>query len=201
MKKYLLLGLVIVIAGVLGARVWLANSADEQNERISPQQLAGWVQNPDNAVSEVHDDYFYIQEAIGSTGIILQYPQTIRGDFELHFQLMSLTKAAEIRFSLSKDRDIYDIEMKLHAKAAKIRLLKNKLPVLEKDGIIIRPDVYYSFSFDKESGRLSLEINDQPLLHMEIGTAPLRFAWELTGEPDRPAAIEIRDMTIIHKSK
>lgn len=201
MKKYLLLGLVIVIAGVLGARVWLANSADEQNERISPQQLAGWVQNPDNAVSEVHDDYFYIQEAIGSTGIILQYPQTIRGDFELHFQLMSLTKAVEIRFSLSKDKDIYDIEMKLHAKAAKIRLLKNKLPVLEKDGIIIRPDVYYSFSFDKESGRLSLEINDQPLLHMEIGTAPLRFAWELTGEPDRPAAIEIRDMTIIHKSK
>lgn len=197
MKKYLLLGLVIIVLGVLGARVWLANSADDGNETVAPEQLADWVKNPDNAVFEVRDDYFYIQEAIGSTGVTLERPQEITGNFNLRFLMLSLTRAADIRFRLHKDKDVYDVEMKIGAAASKIRLLKNQLMVLEKDGVLIRPDVYYAFDFRKKERRLSFDIDGQNLLEMEIDNAPLDFALELTGEPDNPAAVQIKDLQII----
>lgn len=199
MKKYLLLGLVIVVLGVLGARVWFARSAADAKEQISPEQLAGWVQNPDNIVFDVKNDSFYIQEAIGSTGAELTRPEQIKGNFTLRFQLMSLTRAADIRFSLSKGTDVYDMEMKIGLSQSKLRLLKNRLLVLEKDGVIIRPDVYYSFSLAKSAGSLNFAVNEVDVLQMQIADAPLNFSLSLTGEPDHPAAVEIRDMEIIRQ--
>ena len=197
MKKYLLLGLAVVVLGVLGARVWLANSADDRDEAITPEQLSGWVQNPDNAVSETRDDYFYIQEAIGSTGVTMECPQEIAGSFALRFRMMSLTRAADIRFRLHRDKDVYDVEMKIGAAQSKVRLLKNRLMVLEKDGVIIRPDTYYTFDLRKKDRHMAFGIDGQDILKMEIGNAPLKFMLELTGEPDNPAAVQIKDLQIM----
>ena len=197
MKKYLLLGLVIIVLGVLGARVWLANSADDGNETIVPERLADWIKNPDNAVFEVRDDYLYVQEAIGSTGVALERPQEIAGNFDFRFLMMSLTRAADIRFRLHKDKDIYDVEMKIGAAASKVRFLKNRRMVLEKDGIIIRPDTYYAFDLRRKDRRLSFNIDGQNVLETEVGNEPINFELELTGEPANPAAVQIKDLQII----
>jgi hypothetical protein len=107
MKKYLFLGFFILVTVVLGARI-LQTTASQNKKYISPEQLSLWVKNPDNAVIEINEDYFYVQEAIGSTAVTLEKPEILKGNFEINFQLMSLTQATELHFAMEKEKDLYD---------------------------------------------------------------------------------------------
>ncbi len=199
MKKYVFLLVVLIILGILGGGVWLAGFTKDKEEAITPQSLSSWVENQENTVFEIREDEFYVQEAIGSTGLVLNYPEELKGNFTLRFQMLSLTKKADIRFVFGKGRNVYDVEMKISAQKNKLRLLKNKVAVLEKDGPLIKPDVYYSFELSKNGSELSLKVNEEEAINMQISDSPLNFSVELLGYPDNPAAVEIRDMEIIQK--
>ena len=199
MKKYVFLLVALIILGVLGSGVWLASFTKDKEEAITPQSLSSWVENQENTVFEIREDEFYVQEAIGSTGLVLNYPEELTGNFTLRFQMLSLTKKADIRFVFGKGRNVYDVEMKISAQKNKLRLLKNKVAVLEKDGPLIKPDVYYSFELSKNGSELSLKVNEEEAINMQISDSPLNFSMELVGYPDNPAAVEIRDMEIIQK--
>ena len=197
MKKYVFLLVVLIVLGILGGGVWLAGFTKDKEEAITPQSLSSWVENQENTVFEIRADEFYVQEAIGSTGLVLNYPEELKGNFTLRFQMLSLTKKADIRFVFGKGRNVYDVEMKISAQKNKLRLLKNKVAVLEKDGPLIKPDVYYSFELSKNGSELSLKVNEEEAINMQISDSPLNFSVELQGYPDNPAAVEIRDMEII----
>ena len=199
MKKYVFLLVVLIVLGILGGGVWLAGFTKDKEEAITPQSLSSWVENQENTVFEIREDEFYVQEAIGSTGLVLNYPEELKGNFTLRFQMLSLTKKADIRFVFGKGRNVYDVEMKISAQKNKLRLLKNKVAVLEKDGPLIKPDVYYSFELSKNGSELSLKVNEEEAINMQISDSPLNFSVELQGYPDNPAAVEIRDMEIIQK--
>ena len=199
MKKYVFLLVVLIVLGILGGGVWLAGFTKDKEEAITPQSLSSWVENQENTVFEIREDEFYVQEAIGSTGLVLNYPEELKGNFTLRFQMLSLTKKADSRFVFGKGRNVYDVEMKISAQKNKLRLLKNKVAVLEKDGPLIKPDVYYSFEFSKKGSDLSLKVNEAEAINMQISDSPLNFSVELQGYPDNPAAVEIRDMEIIQK--
>ena len=199
MKKYVFLLVVLIILGILGGGVWLAGFNKDKEEAITPQSLSSWVENQENTIFEIREDEFYVQEAIGSTGLVLNYPEELKGNFTLRFQMLSLTKKADIRFAFGKGRNVYDVEMKISAQKNKLRLLKNKVAVLEKDGPLIKPDVYYSFELSKNGSELSLKVNEEEAINMQISDSPLNFSVELMGYPDNPAAVEIRDMEIIQK--
>lgn len=199
MKKYVFLLVVLIILGILGGGVWLAGFNKDKEEAITPQSLSSWVKNQENTIFEIREDEFYVQEAIGSTGLVLNCPEELKGNFTLRFQMLSLTKKADIRFVFGKGRNVYDVEMKISAQKNKLRLLKNKVAVLEKDGPLIKPDVYYSFELSKNGSELSLKVNEEEAINMQISDSPLNFSVELLGYPDNPAAVEIRDMEIIQK--
>ena len=197
MKKYVFLLVVLIVLGILGGGVWLASSSKDKEETITPQSLSSWVGNQENSIFEVREDAFYVQEAIGSTGIILSYPEELEGNFTLRFQMLSLTQKAAIRFVFGTGKNIYGVEMKISAQKNKLRLLKNKVAVLEKDGPLIKPDIYYSFELSKKGADLSLKVNEAEAINMQISDTPLKFSIELVGYPDNPAAVEIMDMEII----
>ena len=199
MKKYVFLLVTLIVLSVLGAGVWLASFTKEKEEAITPQSLSSWVENQENTVFEIREDEFYVQEAIGSTGIVLSYPEELKGNFTLRFQMLNLTKKADIRFVFGKGRNIYDVEMRISSQRNKLRLLKNKVVVLEKDGPLIKPEVYYSFDLSKKGTELSLRVNEAEAINMQISDSPLNFSMKLVGYPDNPAAVEIRDMEIIQR--
>ena len=163
MKKYVFLLVVLIVLGILGGGVWLAGFTKDKEEAITPQSLSSWVENQENTVFEIREDEFYVQEAIGSTGLVLNCPEELKGNFILRFQMLSLTKRADIRFAFGKGRNVYDVEMKISAQKNKLRLLKNKVAVLEKDGPLIKPDVYYSFELSKKGSELSLKVNEEEI--------------------------------------
>lgn len=195
MKKYLFLGFFILVTVVLGAKI-LQTTASQNKKYISPEQLSLWVKNPDNAVIEINEDYFYVQEAIGSTAVTLEKPEILKGNFEINFQLMSLTQATELHFAMEKEKDLYDVEMTISANTNKIKLYKNKLLVLEKDAILIKPNAYYSFAIRHSEEGFIFVVNEEKVLAMHIAQTPVKFAITLIGKPNQPAAFEIRDMVI-----
>ncbi len=199
MKKYVFLLVALVALGALGAGIWYTTSTNERDEAITPQSLSSWIEDQENTIFEIREDEFYVQEAIGSTGLVLNCPEELKGNFILRFQMLSLTKRADIRFAFGKGRNVYDVEMKISAQKNKLRLLKNKVAVLEKDGPLIKPDVYYSFELSKKGSELSLKVNEEEAINMQISDSPLNFSVELMGYPDNPAAVEIRDMEVIQK--
>lgn len=191
MKKYLVLGLAVVLLGVMGARVWYVRSAC--GGRAAPAELAQWLENPDMNVFEIGDKSFYVQEAIGSQGITLAYPKPLKGDFRLKFDLMSLTSEVEIRLRFGKENGVYETEMKFSAKTSKLKFYKNKTLVLEKDAAQIQPDVFYNFLLRREGRFFSFAVDNQEVLRAETDDLPVAVRLSVTGFPDNPAAVEIMD--------
>ncbi len=196
MKKYLFSGLAVIALCIIGAAALLLRPAQKNVKNTAPAELASWIQDADSAVFETDKNYFYVQEAIGSTGVKLQAPQKISGNFDLRFQVMSLTRRADIRFSLKKAQHIYDIVLSFDANTSKVYLQKDSQKLLEKDGTQINPDIYYDFNLTNENGKISFAVNNNNLLDMQLDNTPFDLAIELTGEPDDPAAIQIQNMQI-----
>lgn len=198
MRKYLFSGLLIIVICLAGVTFWELRPLTKAAE-ITPNELANWVQDTDNAVFEATNEYFYIQEAIGSTGVILQNPYKVSNDFNLNFQVMSLTKTADLSFILKKENHTYNIALKIENGESKIVLYKDNLQMLEKSGVQIKPDIYYNFSLIGKNGKIGFAINEDEVVNMQIDKFPFDLAIELTGEPDNPAAIQITNMQISNK--
>lgn len=194
MKKYLILGALVAIIGVLGARVWYVRSACDN--RAAPADMASWLQNQDMNLFEAGDKSFYVQEAIGSQGIVLAYPQVLKGDFRLKFDLMSLTEEADIRLQFSREKDVYETEMKFSANAGRLKFYKNKTLVLEKDGAQIQPDIFYNFALQRTGRIFSFAVDNQEVLKAETDDLPVEIRLNIVGRPDNPAAVEIMDWNV-----
>lgn len=118
MKKYLILGFVVVLIGVSGALVWQAKSSrltlkGISGEAISAEDLNKWDKSSDNMQTEVQGNQLYIQESIGSEGVALVYPQKISGDFIFKFKLMSLTQTGKIKIISRNDDGDYEYIVEL----------------------------------------------------------------------------------------
>lgn len=194
MKKYVILGLLLVVFGVLGARVWYVRSACDN--KAAPAEMSGWLAHPDMNVFEAGDKSFYVQEAIGSQGIVLAYPKLLKGDFRLAFDLMSLTAEADIRIHFSKENDVYETEMKFSSKANKLKFYKNKRLLLEKDAAQIQPDIFYNFQLRRQGKTFWFEVDKQEVLKAETDDLPVKVRLNIIGQPDNPAAVEIMDWDV-----
>lgn len=197
MKKYIILSTTIIFIGVIIAIVWVSGQASPYPKPVLPQELASWIVNVEDAIIETHSDYLYIQEAIGSTAVELKNPQLLENNFKLQFQLLSLTQAATLHFSLQKENDIYDIEISFSNQDNKIKLSKNKLFLLEKEVVSIRPNAYYGITIEHQLDNLNFFVNENRVLSMSIAPQPIQLGLSLIGHPNNPAAFEIRDMQII----
>ena len=194
MKKYLILGTVLVLLGVLGAKVWYAKSAC--GNKSVPGELSEWLVNSDMNIFEVGDKSFYVQEAIGSQGIEMLYPRLLKGDFLLTFNLMSLTAEANIRICFLKENDEYETEMKFSSGANKLKFYRNKMLLLEKDVAQIEPDIFYNFQLQRKGNVISFEVDKEEFLKMETSDLPVKIRLSVSGYPDNPAAVEIMDWEV-----
>lgn len=194
MKKYLILGTVLVLLGVLGAKVWYAKSAC--GNKFVPGELSEWLVNSDMNIFEVGDKSFYVQEAIGSQGIEMLYPRLLKGDFLLTFNLMSLTAEANIRICFLKENDEYETEMKFSSGANKLKFYRNKMLLLEKDVAQIEPDIFYNFQLQRKGNVMSFEVDKEEFLKMETSDLPVKIRLSVSGHPDNPAAVEIMDWEV-----
>lgn len=197
MKRYIVLGIIIFFIGVLAARVWVSSIAAPCPKDISSKQLATWIIDSENTITDVYPDYLYVQEAIGSTAVELKNPQLLKGEFKLQFQLLSLTQTAKLYFKLQKENDIYEIEMNFSANHSTAKLSKNNLFLLEKEIITIKPNIYYGISIEQQNNLLTFSVNENKALSMSITPQPVQLSIKLVGQPDNPAAFELRDMQII----
>ncbi|MBE6452791.1 MAG: hypothetical protein E7012_04805 [Alphaproteobacteria bacterium] len=196
MKKYLILTFVIVILGVFGTRIWLGSNATIYNTSTAIQELAKWVENPDETIIEIIDDELYIQEAIGSTGSTLKYPLELKGNFRLTFQLLSLTQKSSLKFILQKDNNKYEVEIGITPQTSSVKLSKNSLSLIEKNGIVIQPNKYYTVSLENNNNELSFYINETDILKMNISAQAFELKISMHGLPSSPAAFKIRDFEV-----
>ena len=181
--------------GVFVVRIWQGLYASA-NIDTSAQSMLKWVENADETIIEVNDDELYIQEAIGSIGTTLKYPTELKEDFEVSFQLLSLTQKSSIKFLLQKEQNSYELEILITPQQSKIKLSKNNIPMIEKNEIIISPNKYYTISLIRKKDELSFFINEGEVLKLKI--APQTFTLKLTmqGLPHSPAAFIIRDFEV-----
>lgn len=157
---------------------------------ITPAEMASWLETPENNVFEIGDESFYVQEAIGSQQIVLNYPRKLKGNFELSFEMMSLTKQAEIYFVFEKGADIYEVQMNVSDAFNILQFFKNKTLLLEKEIALIEPDVFYNFALAREKSLFTLKIGEYEVLRLEMDEQPITLQMRIVGEPYNPAAVE-----------
>lgn len=208
MKKYIWLGIMVVLLGVSSALIWKAQSAGcpeyrgMRGEKISPADLSHWITDTENVLFEIQPDQLYIQEAIGTQGINLAVPQKIRGDFALSFDILSMTKAATITLASSKadGEDIYSIELQLLADRHEVKIRRGNKVVAQTSGLTLKPDQFYHTQFAKSGNKLLLDIDGMEVLSTNISPAANgRIELAVVGRLDNPAAIEIKNMILYKK--
>lgn len=207
MKKYLILGAVVVLIGALGSRVWYARSADDCGEfrgltgrHIRSEQLENWPRNNDDVISEIDQGQFYIQEEIGSQGASIAYPQKLNGDFIISFDLKSITKSAEINLITADSGQSrqYRFEVKQLGSKQVTKIWNDGKLLGQYQGKILYPDVYYHFIIERRGAKAVLEINGKEILAIHDDELHLAETFELSisGQPDHPAAVMIKNMKI-----
>lgn len=177
MKRYWILGCIIVFIGVVLALVLNANSADGDNglveKKISAEQLRQWLNNKRDAVYEIRNDEFYVQEAIGSQGVSLTIPQKFFNDFTVRFSLMSVTETANIKLIKvnTANGDTYSFEIRQRPEGYGFNVYHNGHSITKKDGKAIEPNVFYTITFEKQEKHMALLLNEKELWRQEFPEA------------------------------
>lgn len=207
MKKYLILGFVVVLIGVSGALVWQAKSSrltlkGISGEAISAEDLNKWDKSSDNMQTEVQGNQLYIQESIGSEGVALVYPQKISGDFIFKFKLMSLTQTGKIKIISRNDDGDYEYIVELQQLRSKqtAKIWRDGVLVGQADAFTLKPDVFYQIIFERSGRQLNLEIDGKTVIS-STENKPAQNATlgiRIEGRPDHPAAIEIKDVELYY---
>lgn len=207
MKKYLILGFVVVLIGVSGALVWQAKSSrltlkGISGEAISAEDLNKWDKSSDNMQTEVQGNQLYIQESIGSEGVALVYPQKISGDFIFKFKLMSLTQTGRIKIISRNDDGDYEYIVELQQLRSKqtAKIWRDGALVGQADSFTLKPDVFYQIIFERSGRQLNLEIDGKTVIS-STENKPAQNATlgiRIEGRPDHPAAIEIKDVELYY---
>ena len=207
MKKYLILGFVVVLIGVSGALVWQAKSSrltlkGISGEAISAEDLNKWDKSSDNMQTEVQGNQLYIQESIGSEGVALVYPQKISGDFIFKFKLMSLTQTGKIKIISRNDDGDYEYIVELQQLRSKqtAKIWRDGALVRQADAFTLKPDVFYQIIFERSGRQLNLEIDGKTVIS-STENKPAQNATlgiRIEGRPDHPAAIEIKDVELYY---
>lgn len=207
MKKYLILGFVVVLIGVSGALVWQAKSSrltlkGISGEAISAEDLNKWDKSSDNMQTEVQGNQLYIQESIGSEGVALVYPQKISGDFIFKFKLMSLTQTGKIKIISRNDDGDYEYIVELQQLRSKqtAKIWRDGALVGQADAFTLKPDVFYQIIFERSGRQLNLEIDGKTVISSKENK-PAQNATlgiRIEGRPDHPAAIEIKDVELYY---
>lgn len=207
MKKYLILGFVVVLIGVSGALVWQAKSSrltlkGISGEAISAEDLNKWDKSSDNMQTEVQGNQLYIQESIGSEGVALVYPQKISGDFIFKFKLMSLTQTGKIKIISRNDDGDYEYIVELQQLRSKqtAKIWRDGALVGQADSFTLKPDVFYQIIFERSGRQLNLEIDGKTVIS-STENKPAQNATlgiRIEGRPDHPAAIEIKDVELYY---
>lgn len=208
MKKYLILGFVVVLIGVSGALVWQAKSSrltlkGISGEAISAEDLNKWDKSSDNMQTEVQGNQLYIQESIGSEGVALVYPQKISGDFIFKFKLMSLTQTGKIKIISRNDDGDYEYIVELQQLRSKqtAKIWRDGALVGQaEDAFTLKPDVFYQIIFERSGRQLNLEIDGKTVIS-STENKPAQNATlgiRIEGRPDHPAAIEIKDVELYY---
>lgn len=207
MKKYLILGFVVVLIGVSGALVWQAKSSrltlkGISGEAISAEDLNKWDKSSDNMQTEVQGNQLYIQESIGSEGVALVYPQKISGDFIFKFKLMSLTQTGKIKIISRNDDGDYEYIVELQQLRSKqtAKIWRDGALVGQADAFMLKPDVFYQIIFERSGRQLNLEIDGKTVIS-STENKPAQNATlgiRIEGRPDHPAAIEIKDVELYY---
>lgn len=207
MAKYLWLGIIIIILGVSGTLIWHAQSADDcgrlkgmEGRNIYAADMMRWKKDSDNVLLDSKRGCIYMQEAIGSTGAGLTSPKFIDGNFILSFELKSFTRAAVFNLkSVNNDgSEGYVLELSQLPQKTIVKLHQNGKVLQEARFTTLEPDKYYHFVLERIGNRLSLDINNMPVIQLDETTpAPAaRISFIIRGQPDHPAAIAIRQMKL-----
>ena len=204
MKRYWILGSVIVFIGVVLALVLNANSADDgqlTERKVSAEQLRQWLNNKKDAVYEIRKNEFYVQEAIGSQGVSLTIPQKFYNDFIVRFNLMSVTESANIKLIKvnTANGDTYSFEIRQRPKGYRFSVYHNGHSIVKKDGDTLEPNVFYAITFEKKANQMALTMNNEELWRQDFPEGTGRkamFNILLLGLPDHPAGIVIKDMVL-----
>ena len=207
MKKYLILGFVVVLISVSGALVWQAKSSrltlkGISGEAIRAKDLNKWDKSSDNMQTEVQGNQLYIQESIGSEGVALVYPQKISGDFIFKFKLMSLTQTGKIKIISRNDDGDYEyiVEMQELRSNQTANIWRDGALVGHADAFTLKPDVFYQIIFERSGRQLNLEIDGKTVIS-STENKPAQNATlgiRIEGRPDHPAAIEIKDVELYY---
>lgn len=209
MKRYLLWSAAAILIGSVSAVVinnQFKTSKDILNglsgRRVAATELQQWLNNRGESISEINKKVFYMQESIGSEGVSLTLPQKFRTDFIVKFDLMSLTQSGIVKFIVvnSANGENYSFEMRqMPDEVYRLRVHNNGKLIAESSGGIWKPDVFYTLSFEKYANRMALNWQDTTIWQQEFpeGTGKKAlFNILLSGLPDHPAAVNIKNMRI-----
>lgn len=184
---------------------WYKSSLETEGglngKKVSAETLKGWLNNRNDAVFEVEEGQFYVQEAIGSQGISLTRPQKFFGDFAIHFDLMSSTKFSVAKMIIinSANGETYSFEIRQREEDSVFKIHHNGALLGEVEQKAIEPNVFYAISLEKQEKRIALSFNGKILWTQDFPEGTGRkavFNMLLNGLPDHPAAITIRNMKI-----
>lgn len=206
MKKYIWLGLVIVLLGVSGALIWRAQSAVDcgridgmSGQRISAEALSKWTSNRDDLILEVHRNELYLQETIGSNAVSLTSPQKLKNNFILTFELMSQTRSAQLTFKTVNDDGSENYVLTLKQNPLKtVAELRYGVKLIKKTEIsTLKANKFYEIKLEKKGAHFSVEINGIPVISLTDANKSVgKVVIALQGQPDHPAGITIRNMRL-----
>lgn len=206
MKKYLWLGLAVVMLGVCGALVYRAQSSacpeykGLRGEAISPAGFSQWIVPDDNVLFEIQKNGLYVQEAIGSTGILLRSPRVIQSNFAFALDLMSMTQSARLRLSVKNQQghEMYSFDLQQLKREHRATLQENGKKLGTAQGEVLLPDRLYPAVMEKSGKQLILSVNGKEILkapaNNEEGGGYIELAIE--GQPDHPAAFEFKNVIL-----
>ncbi len=212
MKRYWILGTVITLVGVVLALVLNANSADEDKtsdfieQKVTVEQLQQWLNNKNDAVYEIRNDEFYVQESIGSQGVSLTFPKKFFNDFSVSFKLLSTTETANVKMINinTANGDTYSFEIRQRPEGYLLRVYHNGHSIAKHDGTVLEPNVFYDVKFEKKQKHVALFLNSNVVWQQDFPEGTGRkaiFSILLSGLPDHPAGVIIKDMTIYSQKK
>ena len=207
MKKYWRQGLGFLAFVFLAVFVWLVGSDEKveelkglEGQNISASELQRWINPDSDTVSEIGEELFYVQEAIGSEGFEMIAPKAVDGDFILKFDMMSLTKKSALRFTLAKENstEAYALEINSSANAQIFKIWQNQTLLKQIEFNNLEPDVFYPLQFEKIDDEILFVFNNQELLKatQKEPEKQTRFIFEVFGAVDNPAALEIKNMKL-----
>ncbi len=206
MKRHIVFIVAVVVVVVLSCLAFWYRSSYEtegglKGKKVSAETLKGWLNNRNDAVFEIADGDFYVQEAIGSQGVSLTRPQKLFGDFAIRFDLMSSTKfsVAKLIIINSANGEAYSFEIRQREDDSIFKIHHNGVLLGEVEHEVIEPNVFYAISLEKQEKHIALGLGEKTLWKQDFPEGTGRkavFNMMLNGLPDHPAAITIRNMKI-----